>query len=59
MVAAHKGLFAGHNLVILSAVLPNGQTAWRLRVAGFATSDAAGGFCRNAKQGGISCYVTK
>ncbi|MDR3208605.1 MAG: SPOR domain-containing protein [Rickettsiales bacterium] len=57
--AAHRSLFEGHNFVILSAVLPNGQTTYRLRVVGFGDSHSASGFCRNAQSDGVSCYVTK
>jgi hypothetical protein len=57
--SSHRLLFDGYDFVILSAVLPNGQTTYRLRVVGFADSRAAGGFCRNAQSDGVSCYVTK
>jgi cell division protein FtsN len=57
--ASHRSLFAGHDFVILSAVLPNGQTTHRLRVVGFGDSQTASGFCRNAQSDGVSCYVTK
>ncbi len=55
---AHKGLFAGKQFVILAAVLPNGTTTYRLRIA-FANSSDANGFCRNAKSDGLDCYVAK
>ena len=55
---SHKNLFAGHQFVILAAVLPNGTTTYRLRV-GFNTSAEANNFCRNAKADGLDCYVTK
>lgn len=58
MRAEHSGLFQGKQFVILSAVLPNGQTTYRLRVA-FNTSNDANGFCRNAKSDGLDCYVAK
>lgn len=56
--AEHKNLFGGKQFVVLAAVLPNGQTTYRLRIA-FATADDAGGFCRNAKSDGLDCYVAK
>jgi cell division septation protein DedD len=56
--AAHSGLFAGKQFVILAAVLPNGTTTYRLRIA-FATSGEANGFCQNAKSDGLECYVAK
>lgn len=56
--AGHQGLFAGKQFVILAAVLPNGTTTYRLRVA-FANSNDANGFCRNAKSDGLDCYVAK
>lgn len=55
---AHKGLFVGRQFVILAAVLPNGTTTYRLRIA-FATSSEANGFCQNAKSDGLDCYVAK
>ncbi len=56
--AAHQNLFNGHQFVILAAVLPNGNTAYRLRV-GFNAAADANNFCRNAKADGLECYVTK
>ncbi|MBO4700856.1 MAG: SPOR domain-containing protein [Alphaproteobacteria bacterium] len=56
--AAHPSLFSGKQFVILAAVLPSGQTTYRLRVA-FANSNDANGFCRNAKSDGLDCYVAK
>ncbi|MBQ6735992.1 MAG: SPOR domain-containing protein [Alphaproteobacteria bacterium] len=56
--AAHPSLFSGKQFVILAAVLPSGQTTYRLRVA-FANSTDANGFCRNAKSDGLDCYVAK
>ncbi len=56
--AGHSGLFAGKQFVILAAVLPNGTTTYRLRIA-FATSNDANGFCRNAKSDGLDCYVAR
>lgn len=56
--AEHPSLFSGKQFVILAAVLPNGQTTYRLRVA-FANSNDANGFCRNAKSDGLDCYVAK
>lgn len=56
--AGHQSLFAGKQFVILAAVLPNGKTTYRLRI-GFATSNEANGFCRNAKSDGVDCYVAK
>lgn len=58
MRAGHQGLFSGKQFVILAAVLPNGQTTYRLRIA-FATSNDANGFCRNAKSDGLDCYVAR
>lgn len=58
MRSGHASLFNGKQFVILAAVLPNGQTTYRLRVA-FATSNDANGFCRNAKSDGLDCYVAK
>ena len=54
----HQNLFAGKQFVILAAVLPNGTTTYRLRIA-FASSGDANGFCRNAKSDGLDCYVAK
>lgn len=54
----HQSLFSGKQFVILAAVLPNGSTTYRLRVA-FANSNDANGFCRNAKSDGLDCYVAK
>lgn len=54
----HTNLFNGKKFVVLAAVLPNGQTTYRLRVA-FANADDANGFCRNAKSDGLDCYVAK
>ena len=54
----HASLFSGKQFVILAAVLPNGTTTYRLRVA-FAGSNDANGFCRNAKSDGLDCYVAK
>ena len=56
--AGHSALFSDKKFVILAAVLPNGTTTYRLRVA-FATSGEANGFCRNAKSDGLDCYVAK
>ena len=56
--AAHQNLFDGKQFVILAAVLPNGQTTYRLRIA-FENSNDANGFCRNAKSDGLDCYVAK
>lgn len=56
--AAHQSLFDGKQFVVLAAVLPNGQTTYRLRIA-FANSNDANGFCRNAKSDGLDCYVAK
>ena len=56
--AGHANLFQGKQFVILAAVLPNGQTTYRLRVA-FASSNDANGFCQNAKSDGLDCYVAK
>ena len=56
--SGHQSLFVGKQFVILAAVLPNGQTTYRLRVA-FANSNDANGFCRNAKSDGLDCYVAK
>lgn len=56
--AGHQSLFSGKQFVILAAVLPNGQTTYRLRIA-FANSNDANGFCRNAKSDGLDCYVAK
>ncbi|MDR1360940.1 MAG: SPOR domain-containing protein [Rickettsiales bacterium] len=56
--AQHGALFSGKQFVILAAVLPNGSTTYRLRVA-FASSADANGFCRNAKSDGLECYVAR
>lgn len=56
--SAHKNLFVGKQFVILAAVLPNGTTTYRLRIA-FDSSNEANGFCRNAKSDGLDCYVAK
>jgi len=58
--SAHRTLFSGHNFAILSAVMPNGATMYRLRVVGFANSAAANNFCRSAKNDGIQdCYAVR
>jgi len=54
----HTNLFNGKKFIVLAAVLPSGQTTYRLRVA-FANADDASGFCRNAKSDGLDCYVAK
>ncbi|MCQ2574870.1 MAG: SPOR domain-containing protein [Alphaproteobacteria bacterium] len=54
----HSSLFVDKQFVILAAVLPNGQTTYRLRVA-FNNSAEANGFCRNAKSDGLDCYVAR
>jgi len=54
----HDALFVNKQFVILAAVLPNGQTTYRLRIA-FSSSADANGFCRNAKSDGLECYVAK
>jgi hypothetical protein len=51
-------LFADKQFVILAAVLPDGKTTYRLRVA-FADNRDANGFCRNAKSDGLECYVAR
>ena len=56
--AEHPTLFNGKRFVTLAAVLPNGTTTYRLRIA-FASSNDANGFCRNAKSDGLDCYVAK
>ena len=56
--AKHNSLFSDKQFVILAAVLPNGTTTYRLRVA-FANSVDANGFCRNAKSDGLDCYVAR
>lgn len=56
--AKHNSLFADKQFVILAAVLPNGTTTYRLRIA-FASSVDANGFCRNAKSDGLECYVAR
>jgi hypothetical protein len=58
IAAQHSNLFADKQFVILAAVLPNGQTTHRLRVA-FGSGADANGFCRNAKSDGLECYVAK
>lgn len=56
--ATHAGLFSGHDFVIQEALLPNGKTTYRLRIA-FTNSQDADGFCRNAKSDGLDCYVAR
>ncbi|HNY25064.1 MAG TPA: SPOR domain-containing protein [Alphaproteobacteria bacterium] len=58
ITAKHGNLFTDKQFVILAAVLPNGTTTYRLRVA-FANSNDANGFCRNAKSDGLDCYVAR
>lgn len=53
---SHAGLFSGHDFIIQEAVLSNGKTTYRLRIA-FTNSQDADGFCRNAKSDGLDCYV--
>ena len=55
---AHPTLFQGQQFVVLAAVLKNGTTTYRLRIA-FANANDANGFCRNAKSDGVDCYVAK
>ncbi len=55
---SHPGLFQGKQFTILAAVLKDGTTTYRLRIA-FATSNDANSFCRNAKSDGVDCYVAK
>jgi len=58
--SAHRTLFAGQNFAILSAVLPNGTTVYRLRVVNFANSAAANSFCRSAKNDGVKdCFAVR
>ncbi|MDR1696857.1 MAG: SPOR domain-containing protein [Rickettsiales bacterium] len=59
LVASHKSLLGDRQMVILSAVLPNGKTTYRLRVPGFTSQGEANGFCQNAKSDGLDCYVAK
>jgi len=54
----HTGLFTNKQFVILAAVLPNGKTTYRLRIA-FPNSSDATGFCNNAKSDGLDCYISK
>lgn len=54
----HQALLQDKQFVILAAVLPDGKTTYRLRVA-FEKSSDANGFCRNAKSDGLDCYVAK
>lgn len=56
--AQHGSLLGGKQFVILAAVLPNGTTTYRLRIA-FSTNADANGFCRNAKSDGLDCYVSR
>lgn len=56
--AEHAGLFQGRQFVILAAVMKDGSTKYRLRIA-FSDSNEANGFCRNAKSDGLDCYVAK
>ena len=53
-----RNLLSNQQFVILAAVLPNGSTTYRLRIA-FDSSANANAFCRNAKSDGVDCYVTK
>jgi len=58
--AAHRTLFSGHNFAILQAVMPNGNTMYRLRVVGFQNSAAANNFCRAARNDGIQdCFAVR
>ena len=59
MQSSYRSLFSGRNFAILAAVMPNGQTMYRLRVVGFQTSGAANGFCEQAQGSNLDCYVTK
>lgn len=56
--AEHPGLFQGRQFVILAAVMKDGSTKYRLRIA-FSNANEANGFCRNAKSDGLDCYVAK
>lgn len=58
MRKSHASLLNGKQFVILAAVLQDGKTTYRLRIA-FATSNDANGFCRNAKSDGLDCYVAR
>lgn len=59
MQSAYKNLFTGFDFAVLAAVLPNGQTVYRLRVVGFENNADANNFCNNAQNERIDCYVTK
>ena len=59
MQSGHQSLFSGQSLAILTAVMPNGQTVYRLRVMGFENSNAANGFCVRARAENVDCYATK
>jgi len=55
----NRSAFQGRNFVILQAVMPNGNTVHRLRVTGFANSNAAEAFCREVRAAGTACYATR
>ncbi|MDR2770300.1 MAG: SPOR domain-containing protein [Rickettsiales bacterium] len=57
--SAHKSLFSGKDFAILSAVLPNGSTTYRLRVVNFKTDAEAKSFQKTAKSNGVDGYVAR
>jgi cell division septation protein DedD len=54
---AHKDLFGGKTISIISATLPNGDVAYRLRVPNFTVGGDANAFCQRAKARGLNCYA--
>lgn len=58
LLSKYKNLFTDKEFVVLSAVLPNGNTAYRLRVA-FDSLASANAFCSKSRSNGLECYVAK
>lgn len=54
--ARHPALFAGKTPDLLPAVV-NGQSVWRLRLGGFASTADAQAFCAQAEAQGTACTV--
>ncbi|MDR0319460.1 MAG: SPOR domain-containing protein [Rickettsiales bacterium] len=52
-----KDLFSGKTISIISATLPNGSAAFRLRVPNFSTGAEANAFCQRAAGRGLNCYA--
>ena len=58
LTSKYKNLFTDKQFIVLSAVLPNGNTAYRLRIA-FDSLSSANSFCSKSRSNGLECYVSK